>query len=57
MLPKFQTGPIACEELGIFSTDLSGSSALEASWEARYTIWTVCGSFVARGAKGEAEYP
>jgi hypothetical protein len=46
MLPKFQTGPIACEELGIFSTDLSGSSALEASWEARYyldCVWTLCG--------------
>jgi hypothetical protein len=47
MLPKWQTGLIACEELGIFSADLSGSSALEASWEARYCldcVWPLCGS-------------
>ena len=29
----------------------------EASWEARHTIWIVCGPFAARGDKGEAEYP
>jgi hypothetical protein len=29
----------------------------EACWEARRTIWIVCGHFAAQGAKGEAEYP
>jgi hypothetical protein len=29
----------------------------EASWEARHTIWIVCGPFAAWGAKGEARVP
>jgi hypothetical protein len=29
----------------------------EVSWEARRTVWIVCGPFTARGDKGEAEYP
>jgi hypothetical protein len=46
MLPKFQTGLVACEGLGIFPADLSGSSALEVSLEARYCldcVWPLCG--------------
>jgi hypothetical protein len=33
--------------VGDFPADLSGSSALEASWEARYCldcVWPLCGS-------------
>jgi hypothetical protein len=29
----------------------------EVSWEARSTIWIVCGPFAVQGAEGEAEYP
>jgi hypothetical protein len=30
---------------------------VEASWEARYTIWTVCGPFAARGLRGKQSTP
>jgi len=57
MLPKFQTGLIACEELGSSPLYWSGSSALGVSEDARILFWILRGPFVAQGAKGEAEYP
>jgi hypothetical protein len=44
--------------VGIFSARTGVvARPCEASWEARHTIWIVCGPFAAWGAKGEVEYP
>jgi hypothetical protein len=44
-------------QLGFPSSERSGSSAFQGELGARYTIWIVCGPFVAWGANGEAKYP